>query len=247
MSIREEIVEIINNSLLESEYREFFREPLVTFSSAKDPLYRELKDIIGPHHILPQDILEDAKTVVSFFLPFSEALVLSNKKNEEVSYEWAKSYIVTNSLINNIAKNIIEYLKKKEIRASTIKATHNFDAETLKASWSHRSAAYISGLGRFGINRMLITDKGCAGRFGSVIMAYEIEADERPEKHHCIYYRNEGCLKCIEACPVSALHIDGFDKFTCYDQLIKNSEKFKDIGLCDVCGKCIAHCPLAII
>lgn len=247
MNIREEIVELIKKCLLESDNREVFRDPIIGFSSARDPLYAELQDIVGPHHILPENILEDAKTVVSFFLPFSEDIVLSNRNNEEVSCEWAKAYIIANSLINDISENIIQYLSEKGIKAATIKATHNFDEKTLKASWSHRSAAYISGIGKFGVNRMLITEKGCAGRYGTVIISHEIEADKRLDEEYCTYYKTGGCLKCIEACPVSALHIDSFDKFTCYDQLLKVSDKFKDIGLCDVCGKCIAHCPVAII
>lgn len=35
------------------------------------------------------------------------------------------------------------------------------------SEWSHRHAAYIAGLGIFGINNMLITNKGCVGRIPS--------------------------------------------------------------------------------
>jgi epoxyqueuosine reductase len=246
VDIKEEIINIIENSLLQSGNKEIFRTPLVGFSSASDPLYIKLKEIVGPQHLLPENILKNARTVVSFFLPFSEDIVLSNKNQEEVSYEWAKAYIVANSTINQISIRIAEYLNKKGIKTATIKATHNFDEKTLMAGWSHRSAAYIAGLGTFGVNRMIITPAGCAGRFGSVIISREIEPDKRPEDEYCIYYKTGSCLRCVESCPVSALHTESFDRFTCYEHLLKTAERFKDIGLCDVCGKCVVHCPFAL-
>lgn len=247
MNIKQEIIEFISNFLLESDSKEVFGDPIVGFSSAEDPLYMELKNIVGYHHLLPQDILEDARTVVSFFLPFSRDVVSSNRNSSEVSFQWANSYIIANSLINEISCSLIEYLGEKGINAATVKATHTYDEKTLTSGWSHRSAAYISGLGKFGINRMLITEKGCAGRYGSVIISCDIQPDEIPDEEYCIYRKTGKCQLCIDACPVSALHIDGFDRFTCHDRLLKNAEKFKDIGLCDVCGKCVVACPVATV
>lgn len=246
MNLKEELTELINKCVIESESKNLYRNPLVGFSSADDPMYKQLKEIIGPHHLNPQDILPDAKTVVSFFIPFSKEIVSSNRKGEYTSIEWAKSYIEANALINYISQKMIEYLKGKGISADTVSATHTFDKETLKSGWSHRSAAYISGLGKFGVNRMLITPEGCAGRFGSVIISQEIQPTNRIEEEFCIYYKNGGCLECINACPVNALHIDDFDRFKCYERLLLNANQFTDIGLCDVCGKCVTACPYAI-
>jgi hypothetical protein len=52
--------------------------------------------------------------------------------------------------------------------------THNFNEEDLTAGWSHKSVAFVAGLGTFGVNRMLITPAGCAGRFGSMVISAEI-------------------------------------------------------------------------
>jgi len=149
-------------------------------------------------------------------------------------------------LINEISEEMIRYLKDRGIEAATVKATHTFDEKTLKSGWSHRSAAYISGLGRFGVNRMLITPVGCAGRYGTVIMSQEVPADKRMAEELCTYYKNGKCLECIKACPANALDINGFDKFKCYDNLLENAKEFADIGFCDVCGKCISFCPSAV-
>ena len=38
----------------------------------------------------------------------------------------------------------------------------------IASDWSERHAAYAAGLGTFGLTRALITEKGIAGRFGSL-------------------------------------------------------------------------------
>lgn len=248
MSLKEEIIDIIENSVLESESKELFRKPIVGFSSAANPLYDKLKDIVAPDHLHPTEILPNAKSVVSFFVPFSESVVKSNIRNASVSKEWGISYVVANNLINQISDILIEYLANKNIDSATIKATHNFDEKTLKSAWSHRSAAYIANMGKFGLNRMIITKEGCAGRFGTVVVALEIPIEkEKNNIEYCLYYKNGSCLKCIKSCPQNALSTDGFDRFKCYDKLLENAEELKEFGLCDVCGKCVVSCPFAII
>jgi len=247
MSLKEEIIELIENSVLESKSKELFRKPVVGFSSADNPLYEKLKVIVWSEHLHPKDILPNAKSVVSFFIPFSEGVVKSNSGNSAVSKEWGISYVEANNLINQISDSLVGYLNNKSISAATIKATHNYDESTLKSAWSHRSAAYIANMGEFGLNRMLITKEGCAGRFGTVIISQEIPVKEETVVEYCMYYKNGSCLKCIKSCPQNALSINGFDRFICRDQLLKNAEGLSDIGLCDVCGKCVVSCPYAII
>lgn len=249
MSLKEEIIELIEIAVLKSNNKELFRNPIVGFSSVHNPLYEKLKDIVGPEHLHPKDILPNAQSVISFFIPFSENVILSNKENSVVSQEWGKSYIEANNLINQISDNLINYLNNNNINAETIKATHTYDETTLISAWSHRSAAFIAGMGKFGVNRMLITKEGCAGRFGTVVISAEIplESSEMDVNEYCLYYRNKSCLKCIKSCPQNALSTNGFDKFKCHDQLLENSKELKDVGLCDVCGKCVVSCPFAII
>jgi len=247
LNLREDLTNLVRKYVSQSAEKEFYRKPLVGFSSAEDPLFKNIKSNVGPEHLYPQDILPEAKTVISFFIPFSESVVSSNQADEAVSVEWAESYVKTNALINHISEKMVEYLDNIGIKAATIKATHNYDEKTLRSGWSHRSAAYVAGLGKFGVNRMLITKAGSAGRYGTVIMSQKISPDERPENEYCLYNKNGSCLKCVEACPVDALNTDGFDRFKCHEHLIDISKQFTHIGLCDVCGKCVVSCPLAII
>jgi epoxyqueuosine reductase len=247
LSLKQALTELVTKHTLESEKGEFFRAPLIGFSSAADPLYDQLKEIIGAWHLHPQDILPEAKTVISFFLPFSIETVYQNQQHEPAARAWAESYVAANQLIGHISEQLIEFLASKGIMAATLPATHSYDAEKLQSAWSHRSAAYIAGLGRFGVNRMLITPVGCAGRYGTVITAAELPADVRSEQEYCRYHQNGSCLACIRACPVGALRVDGFDKFRCNDRLLKNATQFSDIGFCDVCGKCVVAGPCAVM
>ena len=59
--------------------------------------------------------------------------------------------------------------------------------KNLISDWSHRHVAVIAGLGKFGLNNMLITDNGCCGRVGSFITDLKIEPTKRKmEKIVCI-------------------------------------------------------------
>jgi epoxyqueuosine reductase len=248
MTIRAQIESLIKNEVLESAHGEYFREALAGFASADDPLFSELKEIVGPHHIHPRDVLPEAKTVVSFFIPFSSNVVSSNRKSAEVAPEWGKSYVEANILINKISEKVIQMLAEKGIKGATIKATHTYDPKILKSAWSHRSAAFISGLGRFGRNRMLITPVGCAGRYGSVIISEEIAPDLRPEEEFCLNLKDGKCQFCINNCPTKALTLEGIDRHRCHDHLLEVRTDFslRELPGCDVCGKCVVG-PCAIL
>jgi epoxyqueuosine reductase QueG len=248
MTIRAQIESLIKNEVLQSAHGEYFREPLAGFASADDPLFSQLKEIVGPHHIHPRDLLPEAKTVVSFFIPFSNNVVSSNRKSAEVAPEWGKSYVEANILINKISEKVIQMLTEKGIKGATIKATHTYGPKILKSDWSHRSAAFISGLGRFGRNRMLITPVGCAGRYGSVIISEEIAPDLRPEEEFCLNLKDGKCLFCINNCPTKALTLEGIDRHRCHDHLLEVRTGFslRELPGCDVCGKCVVG-PCAIL
>ena len=239
MNLSERIEQIIKNQVEHAETITRYREPLVGFASAHDPLFNQLKEIVGNHHANPLDLLPEAKTVVSFFLPFTEEIIRSNRRGKEISKEWAVAYIETNALIAKISETIKNQLEPEDIQVVTEKATHNFNPVDMTSGWSHRSAAYIAGLGTFGVNHMLITSKGCGGRFGSVIISADIPPSARPREELCRYKREGNCLFCVNNCPTKALKIDSFDKFRCYDHVMEVDASFPDLGVCDVCGKCV--------
>lgn len=245
-NLAQTVKQFIEESAARIESREYFRTPLVGFSSADDPLYDRIVEIVGPHHLRPKDFLANAKTVISFFIPFREAAVTNNRGGGLVADLWGQSYLEANKLINSISAELCDLLKAKGFDAASVAATHTYDRKTLKAGWSHRSAAFVAGLGRFGLNRMLITRLGCAGRFGTVFTSAEIPASERIEDEPCLYYQSGGCRACLKICPVQAVTENGFDRFKCHEQLLANKDYLSEKGMpADVCGKCVVAGPCA--
>lgn len=217
--------------------------PLAAFVSARDPLFLDLKKAVSPTHTMPADLLEGAKTVIVYFLPFEKAIVSSNRKGIRAAREWAIAYIETNRLIVEINQHLLEVLQKMGYRAALIPPTHNFDKKRLISNWSHKHVAFIGGLGTFGVHRLLITERGCCGRLGSLVTDAPIEPTERKEGEFCLSKNGKSCLKCVTRCPVEALKENSFDRHRCYAQLLENAKDHAALGVADVCGKCSCIVP----
>jgi epoxyqueuosine reductase QueG len=243
-----------------------WESPLCAGVSSDDPGFAELKNSVSIDHFLPQDILPGAKTVICFFIPFDKAVIRSNAMVEIpgelpdagpescfASEEWALAYILTNSLIGRIGEALESFLAARGFRVGKIPATGNFDAARLISDWSHRHIARIAGLGSFGMNNMIITGKGCCGRFGSLVTDWEWTGNSPPERkgapyrERCLYKLGKPCLVCQKRCPAGAYDRRGggpdFDRRRCYAMCLKNAERFKRLGVADVCGKCLVMLP----
>jgi epoxyqueuosine reductase QueG len=109
---------------------------------------------------------------------------------------------------------------------------------TLVSHWSHKSVAVIAGLGSFGLHQMVITDSGCAGRLGSLVLDAELPVEPAAPKGRCLYFHDGSCLECVMRCPVNALDPDDpFDRKSCWVRCQEVAEEYKPIGLAEVCGK----------
>jgi len=241
-------IEIIIKQFIEhySEMRDVqtkWKEPLVAYADATDEMFYNLKNVVSPSHAIPQDFLPEAKTVVAYFIPFDEVVVESNIEGKESSKVWAKAYVETNQLILDLNTFIKNELQKLEYKSNIMPATHNFDSKKLISDWSHRHVAFIAGLGKFGLNNMLITDKGCCGRVGSFITDLKIEPTKRKNEENCLYKHMNVCKKCVDRCVNNALKVDCFDRHKCYEMCLHNDKLYSDIGLSDVCGKCLVNVP----
>lgn len=220
-----------------------YREPLVGFARSDDPLFIQLKTAVNPNHLLPSDLLPEARSVAAFFIPFTSDLVKLNRNHSYVSEEWAKAYIETNRLIEEICRGITEELGLMGIKTAWEMPTHNFDPMLLYSMWSHKHVAYICGLGSFGRHTMLITDRGCAGRVGSIVIDKELDKPGIPKPME--YETCSKCSYCIKACPCGALTDNGLDKARCYQYVLEVDDYYGNLPLCDVCGKC-ANGPCAV-
>ena len=159
------------------------------------------------------------------------------------------AYFETNALINQVSRGLIAVLAERGITAAAEPATHNFDPQTLVSRWSHKSVAAVAGWGSFGLHKMLITEAGCAGRFGSVVVDVDLEPTSPPSgtlMNRCTYFVDKSCTVCVDRCPTTALTVDGLDKQLCYRWLLKVADRFQELGYADVCGKCAVTGPCAL-
>lgn len=246
-SIESLILDEIKTSIANFESREEvtsrWKTPIVGFADAYDPVFNQLKEVAFEEHITPHDILENAQTVVAYFLPFEDWIPKSNIGGRFSSREWASAYIETNLLISEINDNLIDFLKNKGYDAAKLPSEKNIDYKNLKSVWSNRHIAYIAGIGKFGLNNMLITESGCCGRLGNIVTSLKIEATKRSEQENCLYKHNKSCAICVQRCVNEALLVDSFDRFKCFDMCQENEEIYRDLGMAEICGKCLVGLP----
>jgi epoxyqueuosine reductase QueG len=224
-----------------------YRQPLVGFAAANDPRFVELRRTVEPTHLLPRDLLPGARAVISFFLPFDPAVVEANaRERKAVAREWAVAYVETNDLIRHITARLTAVLAEQGVRAAAEPATGNFDPETLVSTWSHKSVAVIAGVGSFGLHHLIITDAGCAGRFGSLVIDAPVPVKAAEPKERCLYFYDGSCLECVQRCPVEALDESGeIDKRACWSRCVEVGATYRALGRAHCCGKC-SYGPCAL-
>ncbi|OGR10267.1 MAG: hypothetical protein A2277_03515 [Desulfobacterales bacterium RIFOXYA12_FULL_46_15] len=241
-SLGNKIIELIQQRVVAAAVKTPLRSPLVGFASAHDPILETLKTEVGPHHLHPTDLLPEAQTIVVFFLPFGREVVKASRQWAYVEPVWSRAYVETNRLIETISTELKQQLAAWGVKAVEQKPTDNFNPSDLTAVWSHKSMAYVAGLGRFGLHKMLITAAGVAGRCCSMVISAPIAPTRRPDEEYCLYLRNGTCQQCVHNCPVGALTVDGLDKQRCW----AHQKNKRDPDLERGCGKC-AIGPCAVI
>lgn len=74
------------------------------------------------------------------------------------------------------------------------------------SNWSERHVAFVCGLGTFGLSKGLITEKGIAGRLGSLIVSEKFAP--RTREYTDIYEYCTRCGACIRRCPAGAISLE---------------------------------------
>lgn len=116
---------------------------------------------------------------------------------------------------------------------------------TFGSNWSERHAAYVCGLGTFGLSKGLITEKGMAGRFASIIIDTEMIPDKRA--YAGIYDYCTMCGACVRRCPAGAISKEnGKNHNICNEWLQKMGKKYAPrygCGLCQTKVPCESRIP----
>ncbi|MGD2177945.1 MAG: epoxyqueuosine reductase [Anaerolineae bacterium] len=235
------MTESVRHDVAEADTITAYREPLVGFADANDPRFPELRRVANANHMMPAHLLPGARSVVAFFVPFDQTVVQANARDRKaVAREWALAYVETNELISRATDHLVDLLAQHGVRAAAEPPTGNFDPVTLISRWSHKSVAMIAGLGSFGLHHMLITDAGCAGRFGSVVTDVELSSTSTGHRERCLFFYDGSCRACVAHCPIGALSETGsIDRQSCRSRCLGVGEAFKHLGPTEVCGKCV--------
>ncbi|GHV93865.1 (Fe-S)-binding protein [Spirochaetia bacterium] len=230
-----------------------FEEPLFGYAAADDPLFSEYKKpgIIGAHFLLPLEWLPEAQTVLSIFFPFTQQIKKANQADMSwPASEWLHGRIEGQQFQGNISLYATELLKKDGFAVLVPASDSRFSSKNplvqdksrqdyYTSNWSERHAAYVCGLGTFSLSKGLITAKGIAGRFISLITSAPFEPGARPYTkfdEYCIR-----CGACASNCPAGAISMEkGKNHPLCSAFIDRTMEKHKPrYG----CGKCQVNVP----
>ena len=239
-----------------------FDQPLFAVGDAQDPLFQKLQEpqAVGPHMRLPQDWLPGARSVVSFFLPFTEAVKGSNaprgksegrdeeQQRRDPSNGWLHGRIEGQAFLLDVCRKMVSLLEAEGEEAVIPILEPGFwteETSRFTSSWSERHVAFVCGLGTFGLSKGLITEKGICGRFGSVVTTAELPRTERP--YTGIYEYCIQCGACARNCPVGAISLEkGKDHVACGAYCAVMKERYAPrygCGKCQVSVPCMSRIP----
>jgi len=230
------------------EYAQFRQLPLIwqppvfKFADAADPLFPELRRLVIDSHYLPQDYLPDAASVLSWFIPFVPAVAASNLTGRFPSPEWQSAYNATNAMAEHLNLYLCSIIEQMGYAAAVPTDTGRISESVIFSRWSQRHVAYIAGQGTFGMNNMLISDKGCVGRYFSIVTSLPITPDPRPATERCLYKHSGKCGLCMKRCVADALSPQGFDRKRCSDHCYERRDHLPADGA-NICGKCVVGLP----
>lgn len=212
--------------------------PLVGFVSAQcweTPLFEPWV----PPEFRPQAIWPEVKTVIVIGIPVSLPIV-----ETAPSIWYHELYRTINTLLDTSAFRIATFLTDRGFSSVPLPRDGYGSISVLKekpvAFFSHRHAAYLAGLGSFGINNMMLTRQfGPRVRFTSIFTTAEIDSDPVMEEDLCIH-----CMRCVDICPVKAIPGSEYpwgitNKLACANRAEALFKRY-----ISPCGLCIKVCPV---
>ena len=196
-----------------------------------------------PREFWPQSIYPEARTVVVIGLPVPLPIV-----ETAPSIYYHELYETVNILLDAKAYEISNFLTMKGHPSIFIPRDGYGDIDVLLkkplAFFSHKHAAFLAGLGSFGLNNVLLTPEwGPRVRFTSIFTTLKLEGNSIQGDDLCTR-----CLSCAQNCPVNAIKSDYkaetdfpplINKMNCALRSKKLRKEYRS-----PCGICIKVCPV---
>jgi epoxyqueuosine reductase len=192
-----------------------------------------------PPEFRPRGIWPEAMSVIVIGLPV-ELPVLETTP----SIYYHELYNTVNRLLDDSAYRIATMLNGMGHPSIFVPRDGYGHLEVLRdrptAFFSHRHAAYMAGLGTFGVNNMLLNPRyGPRARYTSIFTAAEIYPDPVMDQELCVR-----CMRCVRSCPAQALREGDYpaaltDKGRCTSYNLGLASRY-----ISPCGVCIKVCPV---
>ena len=187
----------------------------------------------------PLSIMPDARTVLVFAVPVSRTIV-----DTAPSIYYRCHYDTLNQKLDSISQRVVMELELLGHRSAYLpRDGYNgvVGASAVRSFFSHKHAAYLAGLGTFGVNSTILTPQyGPRVRFASVLTEAEFPEYGHPmEEELCTE-----CGLCSRMCPKGAI---GERRYP-YSRIDKEKCSNRSAELIRTrtypCGRCIAVCPV---
>ncbi|MDK2916538.1 MAG: epoxyqueuosine reductase [Euryarchaeota archaeon] len=237
--------------------------PLIGVSRGDDPLYTKFQETIGSFHWTPLeafragfpeiDVAASDLAVIVWALPQTAATRRDHRACTTLpSRRWSLARHYGEAANDRLRDRLARALTDAGYPTVAPARLPGFGRETserfgIASRWSERHAAYASGLGTFGLCDGLITERGKAVRFGSVVAAIDLPATPRPYSGRTAYcLSHAGCDACIRRCPAGAISAEGYDKERCFAYIRETTMPFVEGELgfpVASCGFCQTGVP----
>ena len=192
-----------------------------------------------PEDFRPRSIFPETRSVLVIGLPIHLPVLETSP-----SIWYREEYHTVNTLLDQYTYRLAAFLNRQGYPSVFVPRDGYGSIRVLLkhpvAFFSHRHAAFLAGLGNFGVNNMVLTPEfGPRVRFGAVLTAADLPQDPLREAPLCIR-----CMRCVELCPSRALAEGEYpeqltEKSACATYSAHLNERYVS-----PCGICIKVCPV---
>jgi len=204
----------------------------------------------APEDRKPRVYLEDVRSIICIGYRLNCAPI-QNLPASRSAYMLEHDY--ANRHLDQASQKIARFLEERGFDAIGFDSGAGFYHEAGKTperfagDFSHKHAAVACGLGKFGLNNLVLSPKwGPRIRLSTIVTNAQLKYDLPLEENPCL---TPECEECVKICPVHAL--DGWkgrynpekgwviDKKKCYDYIFTTLKGQR-------CGLCIKVCPVGL-